>query len=161
MISPGVEFEEIWGYVSGKRPPWLPSGLDHIFTIPMTQSCVFYPYGFSSDDEDELSRLCSDHGYALVRKPKEESEYHPNSYKILILEPGYDDEKIECGCGLVAKFLRIHKARMKAGTLDLCHVGEALEAVDDVLRTSNRCITNSNIRTMPWRMGGRRQLWGQ
>lgn len=95
---------------------------------------MFYPYQFPNSDEDALSRLCSDHGYTLVRKPKEESEYHPDSYKILILEPSHDDEKIEYGCGLLAKFFRIHRARREAGTLDLSHVGELLAVIEDAFR---------------------------
>ena len=171
-----MEFEEIWSRVSAERPTWLSGWLDHLFTIPGTKSCVFYPYEFSSADEDRLSRLCSERGYVLVRKPKEESEYHPASYKILILEPWYDDEKIEHGCGLIAKFIRIHRARGEAGTLDLSHVGELLNAIEDVLRAANRHIPDPTTAapsqpahrsrrpldghipdpttvTMPWRMG--------
>ena len=75
------------------------------------------PYNFSSDDEKSLSGLCSAHGYTVVKKPKEESEYHPDSHKVLIPEPGHDDERIECGCGLIAKWWRMYKARGEAGTL--------------------------------------------
>lgn len=133
-----MEFEEIWS-LAVKRPSWLPSGRwDHIFAIPGTKSYAHYPYQFSDSDYDELSLLCSKHRYTLVWRPKEESEYHPASYKILILEPGHDDEKIELGCGLLAKFFRVHRARGEAGTLDISHAGEALSAIEDAFRANNR-----------------------
>lgn len=133
-----MEFEEIRDLVTAPHPSWLPRGQDHTFAIPGTKSYAYYPYEFGAGDEDVLSRLCSEHGYTLVRKPKEESEYHPAAYKILILEPGYDDEKIECGCGLIAKFIRIFKARGEAGTLDQSHLAEFLDVMDDALQDNNK-----------------------
>lgn len=129
-----MDFEEIGGMISGKRPSWILGHLDHFHTIPGTKSYVFYPYDFSSDDEKSLSDLCSAHGYTVVRKPKEESEYHPDSYKILILEPGHDDERVECGCGLIAKWWRIYKARGEAGALDMSPVFELGDAVAEALK---------------------------
>ena len=112
-----MNFEEIGELIHGKRPPWLPGSLDHLRAIPGTKSYVFYPYTFSASEEEELSRLCSGRLYAVVRRPKEESEYNPDAHKVLILEPNPDEEKVECGCGLIAKWYRISHARGKAGTL--------------------------------------------
>ena len=133
-----MDFEEIGGLISGKAPSWIPGHLDHCHTIPGTKSYVFYPYNFSSDDEKSLSGLCSAHGYTVVKKPKEESEYHPDSHKVLILEPGHDDERIECGCGLIAKWWRIYKARGRAGTLDMSPVFELGDSLVEALKGSDK-----------------------
>ena len=114
-----MDFEEIGGMIFEKQPSWMPGHLDHFRSIPGTKSYVFYPYNFSPDDEESLSDLCSARGYTVAKRPKEESEYHPDSHKILILEPGHDDERVELGCGLIAKWQRIYRARGEAGALDM------------------------------------------
>ena len=129
-----MDFEEIGGLISGKAPSWIPGHLDHFHTIPGTKSYVFYPYDFSAEDEESLSDLCSAYWYTVVKRPREESEYHPDSHKILILEPGYNDERVEYGCGLIAKRWRIYKARGEAGTLDMSPVCELIDAFVEALK---------------------------
>jgi len=91
-----------------KFPDWL-GHHDHLSHIPNTNSFVFYPYNEDEADEEYLNDRYNKHGYKVVRKPKVESEYSSGehqTYKVLILEPNYDEQKIDEGCELIAQFYR-------------------------------------------------------
>lgn len=91
------------------RPEWLHHGHDHICKIPFTKSYVFYPYNPDEVDKEYLNELYNKHGYTVVRRPKSESEYSSmqhQTYKVLILEPDFDQLKIDKGCNLIAEYFR-------------------------------------------------------
>jgi hypothetical protein len=89
-------------------PDWL-GYHDHLSRIPNTNSFVFYPYNEDEADEKDLNDRYNKYGYKVVRRPKVESEYSSGehqTYKVLILEPNYNEEKIDEGCELVAQYYR-------------------------------------------------------
>lgn len=91
------------------KPVWL-KGHDHLVSIPFTNSFVFYPYNDDQADEKELNEYYNKFGYTVIRRPKFENEYTYTSpqltWKVLILEPNYDERKIDEGCNMVATFFR-------------------------------------------------------
>lgn len=100
--------KEILHKMSEQRPEWM-GHHDHLSSIPNTKSFVFYPYNEDEADEDYLNNKYGKYGYTVVRKPKSESEYNSGehqTYKVLILEPNYDEQKIDEGCELIAQFYR-------------------------------------------------------
>ena len=86
-------------------PSWLRHH-DHLHRIPETNSFVFYPYNLDEANEEELNKYYNEFGYTVIRKPKAESEYRSAehaAYKVLILEPNYNKEKIDHGCELLGQ----------------------------------------------------------
>lgn len=92
-----------------QHPDWL-KGHDHLVSIPFTNSFVFYPYNDDEADEKELNDYYNKFGYTVIRRPKIENEYTYTSpqlaWKVLILEPNYDERKIDEGCNMIATFFR-------------------------------------------------------
>ena len=91
------------------RPDWLNHGHDHISKIPFTDSFAFYPYNIEEANEEYLNSLYNKHGYTVKRYSQAESEYNSMqhvTYKVLILEPNYDQEKIDAGCDLIREYYR-------------------------------------------------------
>jgi hypothetical protein len=91
-----------------KKPNWL-GGHDHLSSIPNTNSFVFYPYNDDEADEKFLNERYNKFGYKVIKRPKRESEYNSaehQTYKVLILEPNYDERKIDEGLELIAQFYR-------------------------------------------------------
>ena len=84
---------------------------DHLLRIPQTNSFVFYPYNLDEANEEELNKYYNKYGYTVIRKPKVESEYRSDrhaTYKVLILEPDYDEYSIDQGCGILAHEFQKH-----------------------------------------------------
>ena len=91
-----------------KMPNWI-GHHDHLSCIPNTDSFVFYPYNEDEANEKYLNERYGKYGYKVVVKPKVESEYRSGehqTYKVLILEPNYSEQKIDQGCELIAQFYR-------------------------------------------------------
>lgn len=87
-------------------PKWM-GRHDHFFSIPDTKSFVFYPYSEDEADETYLNKQYNPYGYTVVKRPKNESEYNSGqhqTYKVLILEPNFDQLKIDMGCEMIAQF---------------------------------------------------------
>ena len=104
-----------------KAPDWL-FRHDHLRNIPYTKSWVFYPYTIDEANEKKLNEHYKKYGYSVIIKPKAESEYqrtntrgHEDAYKVLILEPNYDEQKINKGCDILAK--RLHDYHFSHGEL--------------------------------------------
>lgn len=97
---------------SVKKPSWM-GYHDHLCGIPGTKSFVFYPYDISETYEHDLNSKYNPYGYTVLRMPRIDSEYNPRvgsekgTYKVLILEPDYDPEKIERGCNLLRKMFNL------------------------------------------------------
>ena len=93
------------GDITQLIPPWIRHH-DHLVKIPQTNSFVFYPYNLAEANEEELNKYYNKYGYTVVRKPKAESEYKSDrhaTYKVLILEPDYDELSIDQGCEILAQ----------------------------------------------------------
>lgn len=92
-----------------KIPEWM-GYHDHFSAIPDTKSFVFYPYNANEADGEYLNKKYGKYGYKVIVKPKVESEYNSAqsqpTYKVLILEPNFDEQKIDEGCELIAQFYR-------------------------------------------------------
>ena len=94
--------------MSRQKPEWI-GNHDHFWSIPNTESFVFYPYNDYEANEEYLNTKYGKYGYKVIVKPKVESEYNSaqhQSYKVLILEPNHDERKIDEGCELIAQFFR-------------------------------------------------------
>ena len=105
-----VDSREIYNKAVTKTPDWL-GHHDHFWTIPDTQSYVFYPYTIEEANEEELNARYNPYGYQVIRMPKVESEYKSGihiTYKVLILEPNFDKQKIDQGCELLAQMFYEH-----------------------------------------------------
>jgi len=100
--------KEIFDEMYIKTPDWLKRH-DHLSAIPFTKSFVFYPYNEDEAGEKYLNSYYEKFGYTVVRRPKSESEYNSLNHqtiKVLILEPNYDQQKIDEGCELIAQYYR-------------------------------------------------------
>ena len=103
-----MKTSEIFDAMYVKTPDWLKHH-DHLCTIPFTKSFVFYPYNEDEAGEIYLNSYYEKFGYTVIRRPKIESEYsslYHQSIKVLILEPNYDQQKIDEGCELIAQYYR-------------------------------------------------------
>ncbi|MCE2498688.1 MAG: hypothetical protein J4F28_06855 [Nitrosopumilaceae archaeon] len=96
-----------------KRPDWI-GYHDHIHGIPGTKSFVSYPYDINETYEKDLNAEYNPHGYTVILRPRSDSEYNTvvepklkGTYKVLILEPDYDQEKIDHGCCLLRKMFHL------------------------------------------------------
>lgn len=82
-----------------------------------------YPHDISKTYEDDLNSKYGPHGYTVILRPRIDSEYNPRvgskkgTYKVLILEPDYDQEKIDRGCCLLRKMFNLYFIR-KSENLD-------------------------------------------
>ena len=90
-----------------RSPPMkIPFHCDHLFSIPGTESFVFYPYSQSEVDDALANRdLMSKHGYEVIQCKAEDSEYG-RAYgnfcnKVLVRKQGDDFSMIDRGCWLV------------------------------------------------------------
>lgn len=111
---------EIKKEMSRKKPEWL-GHHDHLSCIPNTQSFVFYPYNEDEADEKYLNSRYQKYDYTVIRRPKSESEYNSGqhqTYKVLILEPNYDEKKIDTGCELIAQAYRDYWAKQGLDLLE-------------------------------------------
>ena len=103
-----MDDKEIYDAMCDEIPGWLKQH-DHIYRIPFTKSFVFYPYNKDEADENYLNELYNKYDYTVIRRPKNESEYnslHHQTYKVLILEPNHNQQKIDEGCNLIAQYYR-------------------------------------------------------
>lgn len=94
-------------------PKWMMNH-DHFFSIPDTNSFVFYPYTEEEADETFLNSKYNQFGYTVIKRPKIEAEYNSGihqAYKVLILEPNFDQLKIYMGCELIAQFFHDYWSR--------------------------------------------------
>ena len=124
-----------------RHPPWL-CHHDHLNRIPQTNSFVFYPYNLDESNEEILSKYYNKYEYTVIRKPKEESEYYRDTYKVLILEPNYDKLKIVQGCKILKKkyeayFANLEKHKASESNaiydlMDLCYkTGQSNDPAND------------------------------
>lgn len=105
-----MDSSEIYEKAVTLTPDWL-GHHDHLWTIPDTKSYVFYPYTIEEANEEKLNARYNPYGYKVIRRPKVDSEYRSGehiTYPVLILEPDYDEQKIDQGCELLAQLFREH-----------------------------------------------------
>ena len=119
----GLNYSQIYEKSNSvEKPDWI-GHHDHLWGIPDTKSFVFYPYDINETYEDDLNIQYNRHGYTVVLRPRIDSEYNPRvgpaagTYKVLILESNYDQEKIDRGCCLLRKMLNLYLMR-KGENLD-------------------------------------------
>ena len=120
----GLNYSQIYEKSNSvEKPGWIKRH-DHLWGIPGTKSFVFYPYDINETYEDDLNVEYNPYGYTVVLRPRIDSEYNPRvdsalkgTYKVLILESNYDQEKIDRGCCLLRKMFNLHSTR-KGENLD-------------------------------------------
>ena len=118
FLMDGLNYSQIYEKsYSVEKPDWI-GHHDHLRGIPDTKSFVFYPYDINETYEDDLNIKYNPHGYTVVLRPRIDSEYNPRvgsalkgTYKVLILEPNYDQEKIDHGCCLLRKMFSLYFMR--------------------------------------------------
>lgn len=114
----GLNYSQIFEKsTSVKEPNWIKSH-EHLWGIPDTKSFVFYPHNINETYENDLNSEYNLYGYTVVLMPRIDSEYNQRvgsalkgTYKVLILEPDYNPEKIDRGCCLLRKMFNLYFIR--------------------------------------------------